>query len=99
VLSGLLRVAGFGFALDSRRKIPILSVYARAAIRMNTNLWQLAANQFHNLRDIDRDTRLFRCFTCDSWFDVGTGQLDRNFNYIAKEPEICPIAQAMLFSE
>lgn len=50
----------------------------------------------HNLRDVDRDAALFRCFTCSCWFD-GAQQLDRNFHSLGVEILICPIAQAMMF--
>jgi hypothetical protein len=51
---------------------------------------------FHTLRDTDRDTALFKCFVCNCWFD-GQQQMDRNFNHISTEVQICPIAQAMMF--
>jgi len=52
----------------------------------------------HNVREIDKHTSLFRCFTCNCWFDQQTGyQLDCNFHVIDKEVRICPIAQAMMF--
>lgn len=60
-------------------------------------MWQKAEWQFHNIREMDRHTSLFKCFTCNAWFDAGMGQLDLNFKFISKEPEICPIAQAMMF--
>lgn len=59
-------------------------------------VWEHARVQFHNLREIDRGSKLFRCFTCDAWFDGGT-QLDRNFNFVSTEIEQCPIAQVDLF--
>ena len=59
--------------------------------------WQLAQTQFHNVSERDKDAKLFRCFTCDCWFDSGI-QVDRNFNLInATGVEQCPIAQVDLF--
>jgi hypothetical protein len=58
--------------------------------------WTRAKEQWHNIRDMDRDTIPFRCFTCSSWFD-GQQQLDRNYNHIAVEIQICPIAQQDVF--
>ena len=66
---------------------------------MDNTMWQRAANQFHNLREMDKPTSLFRCLTCNAWFDANLGQLDLNFKFIAEVPEICPIAQAMMFSD
>jgi len=58
--------------------------------------WDAARLMFHTLRDTDRDTALFKCFVCNCWFD-GQQQMDRNFNHISTEVQICPIAQAMMF--
>lgn len=56
-----------------------------------------AKTQYHNLREMDRGLALFKCFTCDCWFDNGL-QLDRNFNLLSKSGiEQCPIAQVDLF--
>ena len=61
-------------------------------------MWELARVHHHNLRDMDKESMLFRCFTCDSWFDLGLGaQLDRNFRVVTKGVAVCPIAQADLF--
>lgn len=49
------------------------------------------------MREIDAKAKMFRCFTCDCWFD-GEQQLDRNFNHIGTEVQTCPVAQAMLFN-
>jgi hypothetical protein len=58
--------------------------------------WQPAKNLFHNLRETDKYTALFKCFTCHAWFD-GSVQLDLNFHVTSTEVTICPIAQAMMF--
>jgi hypothetical protein len=59
--------------------------------------WQLAQAMLHHVREIDKDSKLFRCFTCSCWFDHGI-QLDRNFVLITAEGiEQCPIAQIDLF--
>ena len=59
--------------------------------------WQLARMQFHNVSERDKETQLFRCFTCNCWFDNGI-QVDRNFILISAEGiEQCPIAQVDLF--
>ena len=59
-------------------------------------VWERARVQFHNVRPMDRDTKLFKCFTCDAWFDNGL-HLDRNFVLVNTEIEQCPIAQVDLF--
>src|SRR5271165_5745210 len=53
-------------------------------------VWERARAQYHNLRDMDRGAKLFKCFTCESWFDGGM-HLDRNFNFVGTEIEQCPI--------
>ena len=59
-------------------------------------VWENARLQFHNVREMDRGTKLFKCFTCEAWFDGGL-HLDRNFNFISQEIEQCPVAQLDLF--
>ena len=59
--------------------------------------WLEAIRQLHRVREIDAKVMMFRCFTCDCWFD-GEQQLDRNFNHISTEVQTCPVAQAMLFN-
>jgi hypothetical protein len=62
-----------------------------------TAQWELAQIRFHNVREVDRKSKLFRCLTCNCWFD-GELQLDCNFNLVSKEGiEQCPIAQVDLF--
>ena len=58
--------------------------------------WLEAIRQLHRVREIDAKVMMFRCFTCDCWFD-GEQQLDNNFKSLGTEVRICPIAQAMLF--
>ncbi len=58
--------------------------------------WDAARLQYHNLRESDKHAALFKCFTCNCWFD-GQYQLDHNFNVMGTEIHICPIAQAMMF--
>ncbi len=58
--------------------------------------WHTAKYLHHNVRECDMYTTLFKCFTCNCWFD-GEQQLDNNFKSLGTEVRICPIAQAMLF--